>query len=188
MVERASRVCRRWARRSRRPQGPAGPPGKVELVTCKTVKKRARACSSARRSLVSGTVKFTAAGASAQATLSRHGAVYAAGTARVRARPHELAADAAAQASAGPLHAHADRRSWQARDDPKRRRSRCADTGSMAGARTDCVPQPPVGLGGRPSDLHIQTDIRLSGRDTNKEEVRCKPSVAFQCRSVRAVV
>ena len=64
------------------PQGPAGPAGQVELVTCKTVKKGKKSVQQCTTKLVSGTVKFTAAGASAQATLSRHGAVYAAGTAR----------------------------------------------------------------------------------------------------------
>lgn len=59
-------------------RGPAGPAGKVELVKCKKVGKK-RKCTA---KLVSGTVKFTAAGSAAQATLSRHGAVYAAGTAR----------------------------------------------------------------------------------------------------------
>ena len=61
-------------------QGPAGPAGKVELVTCKKVKGKQHCTTK----LVSGTVKFMATGsaASAQATLSRHGAVYAAGTAR----------------------------------------------------------------------------------------------------------
>jgi hypothetical protein len=64
------------------PTGPAGPAGKVVLVTCKTItkgKKKAKKCTT---KLVSGTVKFTAASASARATLSRHGAVFAAGTAR----------------------------------------------------------------------------------------------------------
>lgn len=64
-------------------QGPAGPPGMVELVTCKTVKKKGKSSQQCTTKLVSGTVKFTAVGASAQATLSRRGAVYAAGTARV---------------------------------------------------------------------------------------------------------
>ncbi|MGA2165180.1 MAG: hypothetical protein ABSH36_12015 [Solirubrobacteraceae bacterium] len=60
-------------------QGPAGPAGQVELVTCKTVKGKQRCTTK----LVSGTVKFTTTGSAAQATLSRHGVVYAAGTARV---------------------------------------------------------------------------------------------------------
>jgi DNA-binding beta-propeller fold protein YncE len=63
--------------------GPVGPAGQVEIVTCKTVKGKQHC--TAR--LVSGTVKFTATGASAQATLSRHSKVYAAGTARL-ARGH----------------------------------------------------------------------------------------------------
>jgi hypothetical protein len=61
--------------------GPAGPAGRVELVTC-TKSGKKKKCTT---KLVSGTVKFTATGSSAsvaQATLSRHGAVYAAGTAR----------------------------------------------------------------------------------------------------------
>jgi hypothetical protein len=59
-------------------QGPAGPAGKVELVTCKKAGKK-RKCTT---KLVSGTVKFTATGSAARATLSRHGRVYAAGSAR----------------------------------------------------------------------------------------------------------
>jgi hypothetical protein len=59
-------------------QGPAGPAGKIELVTCRTVKGKQRC--TAR--LVSGTVKFATVGQSARATLSRHGVVYATGTAR----------------------------------------------------------------------------------------------------------
>jgi hypothetical protein len=59
-------------------QGPAGPAGKIELVTCKKVAKKQK-CSA---KLVSGTVSFTTSGAPAHATLSRHGVVYAAGTAR----------------------------------------------------------------------------------------------------------
>jgi hypothetical protein len=62
-------------------QGPAGPAGQVELVTCKKAGKRLKCTTK----LVSGTVKFTATGgggAAARATLSRHGAVYAAGAAR----------------------------------------------------------------------------------------------------------
>jgi hypothetical protein len=60
------------------PAGPRGPAGKVELVTCKRVGKRQRCTAK----LVSGTVSFTTSGRAAQATLSRHGVVYAAGTAR----------------------------------------------------------------------------------------------------------
>ncbi|HEY2718057.1 MAG TPA: hypothetical protein VGI52_00395, partial [Solirubrobacteraceae bacterium] len=52
------------------PQGPAGAAGKVQLVKCTT-------------QLVTGPVKFTAAAASAHATLARRGVVYAAGIARV---------------------------------------------------------------------------------------------------------
>lgn len=62
-------------------QGPKGPAGKIELVTCETVKGKQRCTTK----LVSGTVKFTGGWAlnpSARATLSRHGVVYAAGTAR----------------------------------------------------------------------------------------------------------
>ncbi len=59
-------------------QGPAGPAGKVELVTCKKVKGKQHCTTK----LVSGTVNFTTTGLAAQATLSRHGVVYAAGTAR----------------------------------------------------------------------------------------------------------
>jgi Divergent InlB B-repeat domain len=63
--------------------GPAGPAGQVQLVTCKTVSKGKKKVQQCTTKLVSGTVKFTASGASAQATLSRHGAVFAAGMARV---------------------------------------------------------------------------------------------------------
>ena len=59
-------------------QGPHGPAGKVELVSCRKVKGRQRCTTK----LVSGTVTFTTAGRAAQATLSRHGVVYGAGTAR----------------------------------------------------------------------------------------------------------
>jgi hypothetical protein len=64
-------------------QGSTGPAGKIELVTCKTVKGKQRCTTK----LVSGTAKFTTTGLAAQATLSRHGVVYAAGTART-ARGH----------------------------------------------------------------------------------------------------
>lgn len=60
-------------------QGPAGPAGKVELVTCRTVRGKQHCTAK----LVSGTVKFEATGSAAQATLSRHGVVYAAGIARL---------------------------------------------------------------------------------------------------------
>lgn len=60
-------------------QGPAGPAGKIELVTCKTVKGKQRCTAK----FVSGTVKFTTTGQSARATLSRHGVIYATGTARI---------------------------------------------------------------------------------------------------------
>jgi hypothetical protein len=59
-------------------QGPAGPAGQIELVTCKRVAKKQKCTAK----LVSGTVSFTTSGAPARATLSRHGVVYAAGTAR----------------------------------------------------------------------------------------------------------
>jgi hypothetical protein len=67
-------------------QGPAGPAGKIELVTCRTVKGKQRCTAK----LVSGTAKFTVAGQSARATLSRHGVVYAAGTARIAHRSMSL--------------------------------------------------------------------------------------------------
>lgn len=66
------------------PAGPQGPLGKVELVTCRTLKRKQHCTAK----LVSGPVRFTVAGGvAAQATLSRHGTVYAAGTAR-RAHGH----------------------------------------------------------------------------------------------------
>jgi hypothetical protein len=46
-------------------------------VTCKKVKKKQHCTTK----LISGTVSFTTAGLAAQATLSRHGMVYATGTA-----------------------------------------------------------------------------------------------------------
>ena len=55
-----------------------GPAGQVELVTCKKVKGKQHCTTK----LVSSTVKFTTAGLAARATLSRHGVVYATGTAR----------------------------------------------------------------------------------------------------------
>jgi uncharacterized repeat protein (TIGR02543 family) len=58
------------------PAGKEGPAGKVELVTCKKVGKQQKCTTKT----VSGTVKFTTS--SARATLSRHGIVFAAGTAR----------------------------------------------------------------------------------------------------------
>jgi hypothetical protein len=57
-------------------RGPAGPAGKVELVTC-AKKDKKQHCTTKTES---GTVSFTTS--SAHATLSRHGQVYAAGTAR----------------------------------------------------------------------------------------------------------
>ncbi len=56
-------------------QGPAGPTGKVEVVTC-TTKGKKQHCTTKTES---GTVSFTTS--SAHATLSRHGAVYAIGSA-----------------------------------------------------------------------------------------------------------
>jgi hypothetical protein len=67
-------------------QGPAGPAGKIELVTCKTVKGKQRCTAK----FVSGTVKFTTTGQSARATLSRHGVIYANGTARIAHRRMSL--------------------------------------------------------------------------------------------------
>ncbi len=61
------------------PAGAQGPAGQVELVKCKTVKGKQHCTAT----LVSGTVKFTTTGLAARATLSRHGVVYAAGTARL---------------------------------------------------------------------------------------------------------
>ncbi len=61
------------------PAGPQGPAGQVELVKCKAVKGKQHCTAT----LVSGTVKFTTTGLAARATLSRHGVVYAAGTARL---------------------------------------------------------------------------------------------------------
>jgi hypothetical protein len=67
-------------------QGPPGPAGKVELVTCKKVRGKQHCTGK----LISGTIKFATAGLAAQATLSRHGVVYAAGTARTARRRMSL--------------------------------------------------------------------------------------------------
>jgi hypothetical protein len=56
-------------------------------VKCKTVKKKGKKVQQCTTKLVSGAVTFKTAAASARATLSRHGAVYAAGTA-VEANGH----------------------------------------------------------------------------------------------------
>jgi hypothetical protein len=60
------------------PTGAQGPAGKVEIVMCKKVKRKQHCTTK----LVSGIVTFTTTGSAAQATLSRRGVVYAAGTAR----------------------------------------------------------------------------------------------------------
>jgi Collagen triple helix repeat (20 copies)/Divergent InlB B-repeat domain len=60
-------------------QGPAGSAGQIELVTCRKVKGKQHCTTK----LVSGAAKFTTSGLAARATLSRHGRVYAAGTARL---------------------------------------------------------------------------------------------------------
>jgi hypothetical protein len=72
------------------PAGAQGPAGEVELVTCKTVKKGKKNVQECTTKLVSGTVKLTASGVTASAMLSRHGVVYAAGTARVTHRRTSL--------------------------------------------------------------------------------------------------
>ncbi len=63
------------------PQGPAGPTGKVQLVRCTTVKQGKKSVQKCTTQLVTGPVTFTAAKASAHATLSRAGHVYATGMA-----------------------------------------------------------------------------------------------------------
>jgi hypothetical protein len=62
--------------------GPAGPAGKIELVTCKTVKRNHKAKQACTTKLVSGPVKFTAAAADERAALSRDDVIYATGYAR----------------------------------------------------------------------------------------------------------
>jgi hypothetical protein len=63
--------------------GSQGPPGKVELITCKavtrTVSGHRRTVQQCTGKLVSGTVKFTVAGATVHATISRAHTVYATG-------------------------------------------------------------------------------------------------------------
>ncbi len=53
-------------------------------MKCTTVKKGGKSVQKCTTQLVTGPVKFTAASASAHATLARRGVVYAAGIARVR--------------------------------------------------------------------------------------------------------
>jgi hypothetical protein len=74
------------------PAGPQGPAGKIELVSCKTVTKTITKLVKHKRHkvrvtrqqctarLLTGTVKFTATGVAAQASISRAGVVYANGT------------------------------------------------------------------------------------------------------------
>jgi hypothetical protein len=64
------------------PQGPAGVDGKVQLVKCTTVKQGNKKVQKCTTKLVSGPLTLKAAIASAHATLSRRGVVYAAGIAR----------------------------------------------------------------------------------------------------------
>ncbi|HWF32704.1 MAG TPA: hypothetical protein VG188_09120 [Solirubrobacteraceae bacterium] len=71
------------------PQGPAGVDGKVQLVKCTTVKQGNKKVQKCTTKLVSGPLTLKAAIASAHATLSRRGVVYAAGIARTtRGRLH----------------------------------------------------------------------------------------------------
>ena len=60
------------------PEGKEGPAGKVEIVTC-TKKGGKQTCTT---KLVTGPVKFTTTASTARATLSRHGKVFAIGSAR----------------------------------------------------------------------------------------------------------
>ena len=62
--------------------GAQGPTGKVELVTCKTVKRNHKTKRVCTTKLVSGPVKFTTAAGDERASLSRHGVIYATGYAR----------------------------------------------------------------------------------------------------------
>ncbi|HUB36396.1 MAG TPA: hypothetical protein VL972_06185 [Solirubrobacteraceae bacterium] len=73
--------------------GKEGPPGKVQVVTCTTTKVKGKTKKKCTTKTVSGTVKFTTS--SERATLSRHGAVFAAGVASggrggLRLRLHAL--------------------------------------------------------------------------------------------------
>jgi hypothetical protein len=63
------------------PAGPAGADGKVQFVKCTTVKQGKKKVQKCTTKLVSGPLTLRAAIASAHATLSRHGVVYAAGVA-----------------------------------------------------------------------------------------------------------
>ena len=98
------------------PAGEQGPAGKVELVTCKTVKGKQHCTTK----LVSGTVKFEASGTAAQATLSRHGVVYAAGTARVEHGRMSLRLRPLRKLGPGRLHAHPGQRGGPAQADQHR--------------------------------------------------------------------
>jgi hypothetical protein len=63
-------------------QGPQGLAGKVELVKCKTVKRKHKTKQVCTTKLVTGPVKFTTAAADERAALSRRGVIYATGYAR----------------------------------------------------------------------------------------------------------
>ena len=63
-------------------QGPQGLAGKVELVKCKTVKRKHKTKQVCTTKLVTGPVKFTTAAADERAALSHHGVIYATGYAR----------------------------------------------------------------------------------------------------------
>jgi DNA-binding beta-propeller fold protein YncE len=67
-------------------QGPPGTSGKIELVTCEKIKGKQRCTTK----LVSGTVRFTTTRLASHATLSRHGVVYASGTALAAGRHMSL--------------------------------------------------------------------------------------------------
>ena len=82
-------------------QGRPGESGKVELVTCTTSKKNGKTVRKCTTKVVSGTVKFTATAASAHATLSRNGVVYATGVARVTGGHASLRLSSRRELSAG---------------------------------------------------------------------------------------
>lgn len=94
--------------------GPQGPAGGIELVTCTRIARKGKGGQHAqmkcRARLVTGPVKFTAAGATTTAVLSRGKLVYATGSLLGTGTKDQAAPGPSPQPREGDLHAHAD--SW----------------------------------------------------------------------------
>ena len=75
-------------------------------MTCTIVKKKGKNVRECTTKLVSGTVKFTATASSAHAALSRHGVVYAIGSAASRHGRVRLRLAALHRLRPRPLQAH----------------------------------------------------------------------------------